>query len=349
MIRALVTGASGFIGNHLANYLKEKGYWVRGVDWNPQKYWAFPIDEFKQLDLRNEEYVYQALTGGIDEVYALAADMGGMGFISEHHIHIMQNNMRINMNTLRAAGIMNVKKYFYASSACCYPEYRQTESTNVIPLKESDAFPANPQDAYGWEKLMTELLCNYYRKQYGMHIRIARFHNIAGIYGEWMGGREKAPAAICRKVAIAKYLNHDSIDIWGDGSAVRSYCNISDCVEGIYRIMHGEDERLNGFGINLGSDEAITVQELVQMVMDIAGYHVELKSIPGPVGVAGRNSDNTLIKEILGWCPNKKIRDWIPSLYAWIFARIREEFIGLPEYKWEEKAKWIQESHLHLR
>ncbi len=349
-MRALVTGASGFIGGHLCKYLKQKGYWVRGVDWDYRKEWdTTDLDDFKLYDLRDEEYAFHAMEGGIDEVYALAADMGGMEFISANHIRIMQNNMRINMNTLRAAHYNNVKRYFYASSACIYPEFLQVNSDNVVPLKESDAFPANPQDAYGWEKLMTEVLCNYYRKMHGMNIRIARFHNIAGPYGTWRGGREKAPAAICRKVAVAKLLNRDYISVFGDGSAVRSYCYIDDCIYGIYQIMTGNHQNLTGYGINLGSDEAVSVNQLVDIVSHAANHNVIIRHTDGPLGVAGRNSDNTLIKETLGWCPSTKLEDWIPILYQWIYNQLVSMLQNIPQNKWEETITWIEKKEQNPR
>lgn len=344
-MRILVTGASGFIGNHLSAYLKAKGHWVRGVDWNPIKPWnKTEFDDFQQLDLRNEEYAFHACAGGIDEVYALAADMGGMGFISQHHVPILQNNMRININTLRAAHLSGVKNYFFASSACAYPEFLQTTTDNVIPLKESDAFPANPQDGYGWEKLMTEIYCHYYRKVSGMRIRIGRFHNIAGPNGEWRGGREKAPAALCRKIALAKILGRSSIDIWGDGSAVRSYCYIDDCLKGIDLLMHTDDARLDGYGINLGSDEAVTVRELANTIMHIAAYEVALEPVEGPVGVAGRNSDNTLIKSILGWCPDTPLAQWLVILFPWVMMQVKREFQDTPQHQWEQKALWVEQT-----
>ena len=323
--RALVTGASGFIGNHLVKYLRDRGYWVRGVDWVVKKDWAFEMDDFQLGDLREEDAAHRAMKGGIDEVYALAADMGGMGFISQFHVDILQNNTRINLNTLYAAKKAEVERYFYSSSACCYPEFLQESTEKVIPLREVDAFPAMPQDAYGWEKLFTEVACHYYRKQYGMTMRIARFHNIAGPLGTWRGGREKAPAAMCRKVAEAKLMQQPRIDVWGDGTAVRSYCYIDDCLQGIDRIMHGKQPELDGFGINLGSDEAVTVDQLAIKAMDIAEYHPQIAHVDGPIGVAGRNSDNTLISSVLGWAPSIKLDDWLPKLYQWVEEQVVED------------------------
>ena len=233
--RVLVTGAGGFIGHHLVTDLKKQGYWVRGVDLKYPEFTPVDADEFEILDLRRWDNCLQA-TRGIDEVYALAADMGGMGFISAHHAEILHNNSLINIHTLEAAHINGVKRLFYTSSACVYPEYRQTDA-NVVPLKEEDAYPAEPQDAYGWEKLVTERLCRHYREDYGLETRIVRFHNIFGPFGTWEGGREKAPAAMCRKLAIAKLTGNSEIEIWGDGEQTRSFCYIDDCVIGIQRLM----------------------------------------------------------------------------------------------------------------
>ena len=249
--RALVTGAGGFIGDHLVAYLKRLGYWVRGVDAKLPEFRPSTADEFLEFDVRQWENCVNA-TSGIDEVYALAADMGGMGFISSHHAQILYGNSIINLQTLEAARLNGVKRYFYTSSACVYPEYRQTEA-KVCPLKEEDVYPAQPQDAYGWEKLMTERLCTYYRQDYGLETRIARFHNIFGPLGTWNGGREKAPAALCRKVAFAKLTGNPVIEIWGDGEQTRSFCYIDDCLEGIHRLMRSDyPEPLNlvrtGFG-----------------------------------------------------------------------------------------------------
>jgi len=237
--RVLVTGAGGFIGSHLVKYLKNKGYWVRGVDLKYPEYEETSADEFEILDLRCADHAMRAMVGGIEEVYALAADMGGMGFITTHHAQILYNNALINLHTLEAARLHGVKRYLYTSSACIYPEYLQTEA-DVKPLKEEDAYPAHPQDAYGWEKLVTEILVSYYQSDYSMETRTVRFHNIFGELGTWDGGREKAPAAMCRKVAMAKLTGNAEVEIWGDGEQTRSFCHIDDCVEGIYRLMRSD-------------------------------------------------------------------------------------------------------------
>ena len=260
MKRILVTGAGGFIGHHLVTYLKARGYWVRGADLKFPEFTKMDADEFLLLDLRRRENCLTA-TKDIDEVYALAADMGGMGFISAHHAEILHNNALINIHTLDAARTNGVKRYLYTSSACVYPEYRQTETT-VIPLKEEDAYPAQPQDAYGWEKLITERLCRHYREDYGIETRIVRFHNIFGPLGTYDGGREKAPAAICRKVAIAKLTGLPEIEVWGDGQQTRSFCYVDDCVTGIYKLMRSDYHH----PLNLGQDRMVTVDELAIVI-----------------------------------------------------------------------------------
>ena len=247
MTRILVTGAGGFIGHHLVTDLKRQGHWVRGVDIKRPEYTGSAADEFMLLDLREPANAHAA-TDGVAHVYALAADMGGMGYISAHHGLILHNNSLINLNTLEAARANGVSRYLYSSSACVYPEYKQTEAA-VTALKEDDAYPAQPQDAYGWEKLVTERLCTHYREDYGIETRIVRFHNIYGPLGTWDGGREKAPAAMCRKVATAKLTGQREIDIWGDGEQTRSFCYIGDCLEGVKRLMASD----HGEPLNLGS------------------------------------------------------------------------------------------------
>jgi nucleoside-diphosphate-sugar epimerase len=313
----LVTGAGGFIGHHLVTFLKGRGYWVRGVDTKHPEYRPSDADEFGLLDLRRWENCLEA-TRGIDEVYSLAADMGGMGFISAHHSQILHNNALINIHTLEAARQNRVKRYLYTSSACVYPEYLQ-EETQVKPLKEEDAYPAQPQDAYGWEKLIIERLCRHYRDDYGIQTRIVRFHNIFGPFGTWDGGREKAPAAICRKVAVAKLSRNPEIEIWGDGEQTRSFCYIDDCITGLYKLMRSD----YGEPLNLGQDRMVSINQLADMVAKIAGIQVAKRHVDGPQGVRGRNSDNTRLREVLAWEPRVSLEEGLALTYDWIEAQVQ--------------------------
>jgi nucleoside-diphosphate-sugar epimerase len=297
--------------------LKARGYWVRGADIKEPEYGESAADEFQLLDLRRWEQCLQA-TNGVDEVYALAADMGGMGFISANHSLILYNNALINLHTLEAARENGISRYLYTSSACIYPEYKQMDA-NVTPLKESDAYPAMPQDAYGWEKLITERICKHYREDYGFETRIVRFHNIFGTLGTWDGGREKAPAALCRKIAHAKLTGVDSVDIWGDGEQTRSFCYIDDCVEGIYRLMRSDFHE----PLNLGQDRMVTINQLADIIANIAGVRIGKKHIPGPQGVRGRNSDNSLLREVLGWEPAISLEDGLATTYRWIEQQVQ--------------------------
>jgi len=332
-VRALVTGAGGFIGHHLVTHLKRKGYWVRGVDIKLPEYCPTGADEFELLDLRRWDNCLQA-TRGIQEVYALAADMGGMGFISSHHAQILYNNSLINLHTLEASRVNGVRRYLYTSSACVYPEYKQTD-TNVVPLKETDAYPAQPQDAYGWEKLVTERLCAHFREDYGIETRVVRFHNIFGPLGTWDGGREKAPAAMCRKVAMAKLAGDPVIEIWGDGQQTRSFCFIDDCVKGIDLLMRSDFRD----PLNLGQDRMVTINQLADMVAEIAGFRIVRKHVSGPMGVRGRNSDNTLLRKTLGWEPEISLEEGLRRTYGWIEQQVREKQLhGNPRLAGTAKA-----------
>ena len=318
-IKVLVTGAGGFIGHHLVTFLRERGYWVRGVDIKLPEFRQSDADEFELLDLRRWDNCLQA-TRGVDQVYALAADMGGMGFISKYHAQILHNNILINTHTLDAARVNGVQRYFYTSSACVYPEYLQTEA-NVVPLKEEDAYPAQPQDAYGWEKLITEHLCQHYREEYNIETRVVRFHNIFGPHGTWDGGREKAPAALCRKIAVAKLTGNPEIEIWGDGEQTRSFCYIDDCLTGIYKLMQSDHFE----PLNLGQDRMVTINELADIIAGAAGMEVVKKHVPGPQGVRGRNSDNTRLKQVLGWEPEISLEEGLATTYAWIEEQVRQK------------------------
>lgn len=316
MARILVTGAGGFIGHYLVTFLREQGHWVRGADLKYPEFSETDADDFRICDLRRWEDCLQA-TRGVDEVYALAADMGGMGFISCHHAEILSNNLLINLHTIEAARANGVSRYFYTSSACVYPEYRQTE-TNVTPLAEEHAYPAQPQDAYGWEKLTTEKICEHYAGDYGLPTRIARFHNIYGPLGTWEGGREKAPAALSRKIAHAKLTGNHEIELWGDGKQTRSFCYIDDCVEGIHRIMQSDC----GEPLNLGSDRLISINDLANLIATIAGIDIRIKHIDGPMGVRGRNSDNSKLRDILKWEPTIDLEEGLAKTYEWIEGEV---------------------------
>ena len=315
--KILVTGAGGFIGNHLITYLKGKGYWVRGVDIKHPEFSETDADEFELLDLRRWDNCLQA-TRGMDAVYALAADMGGMGFISSNHSQILHNNTLINVHTLDAARVNGIKRYLFTSSACVYPEYLQEEA-NVKPLKEEDAYPAQPQDAYGWEKLIIERLCSHYRDDFGIETRIVRFHNIFGPLGTWEGGREKAPAALCRKIAEAKLTGNPEVEIWGDGEQTRSFCYIDDCLTGIYKLMQSNYH----IPLNLGQDRLVTINELADIIAGIAGVQIEKKHVTGPQGVRGRNSDNSRLRKVLDWEPEISLEEGFAHTYPWIEENVR--------------------------
>jgi len=311
---ALVCGAGGFIGGHLVKRLKVEGYWVRGVDLKEHEFTALPADEFELLDLREPANCRQALTlgeGTFDEVYQLAADMGGMGFIHSAECEIMHNSVLINVHMTHAAATMGVKRYFYSSSVCVYRDMKPGEPE----MTEAEAVPANPDNEYGWEKLYSERVAMAYGRKYGMAARIARFQNCYGAEGTWTGGREKAPAAMCRK--IAEVEDGGTIEIWGDGTAIRSYTHVDDMVEGIYRLAHSD---LEG-AANIGCPQYVSVKELVETVAEVAGKTVHIKHIEGPVGVQSRNFSNERILSI-GWQPKVFLKDGIAKTYPWIVEQV---------------------------
>lgn len=336
MKRALVTGAGGFIGSHLVRYLKARGYWVRGVDIKYPEFGVSEADEFWHYDLRDiwstwvafskagcaepEDLIAPSDLIHFDEVYALAADMGGMGYISFHDADILHSNLLINLNTIEIARQAGVGRYLFTSSACVYPEHLQLRA-DVAGLREQDAYPAAPDTEYGWEKLMTERLVQAYARDYNMNVRIARFHNIYGPQGTWTGGREKAPAAMCRKVADAKRRNNPVIDVWGDGEQTRSFCYIDDCLDGIYTLMQSDYSQ----PLNIGSDRMVSINELVKIVSRAAEFPVIAKHVDGPQGVRGRNSDNSLCREVLGWEPAVSLEDGIALTYQWIEQQVRAQ------------------------
>jgi GDP-D-mannose 3', 5'-epimerase len=310
--RILVTGAGGFIGHHLVNRLKAEGHWVRGVDLKHPEYQASAADEFEIRDLRKWDECLMATRGPIDEIYNLAADMGGIGYITAFHADIARNNTLINTHMLEAARQHQVKRFLFSSSACVYAQSKQKD-TDVAPLKEEDAFPADPEPGYGWEKLYAEEMCRYYWQDYKFETRIVRFHNVYGPLGTYDGGKEKAPAAICRKVAIAQ--DGGEIEVWGDGQQTRSFMYIDDCVEGLIRIM-GSDFR---GALNLGTHELVTIDELVGLVSEIAAKRlIKRHNLKGPQGVRGRNSDNNLLRQVLGWEPSILLRQGLALTYPWI-------------------------------
>jgi len=318
--KILVTGGGGFIGSHLAKRLKDQGYWIRVADWKRNNHYFDSEDvfchEFLNLDLRDLNNCLIA-TEGVEWVFDLAADMGGMGFIQSNHSLILYNNIMISFNMVEAARRNGVKKFFYSSSACIYPEHKQLDPENP-GLRESDAWPAYPQDAYGLEKLVSEELCKYYGKDFtDMQFRVARFHNIYGPHGTWKGGREKAPAAFCRKSIVSDV----DFEMWGDGLQTRSFCYIDDCVDGILTLFHSDVS----IPINIGSEEMVSMNEMAQMVLELAGKNIPIRHIPGPEGVRGRNSNNDLCRELLNWEPKISLRDGIQRTFTWINGEIEKE------------------------
>jgi len=319
MKTALVCGAGGFIGSHLVNKLKEEGCWVKGVDFKYPEFNKTSADDFIIGDLRDQIICQKILDRNFDEVYQLAADMGGAGyiFIGEHDADVMHNSATINLNMTCYGQKAGIKKIFYSSSACIYPQYNQENPDNPI-CREDSAYPALPDSEYGWEKLFSERLYLSFQRNYGLNVRVARFHNIFGPEGTWTGGKEKAPAAICRKVAEAK--DGGQIEIWGDGLQTRSFLYIDECLDGIRRFM---DSDFSG-PINIGSEEMVTINKLAEMVIGISGKKLSTNHINGPLGVRGRNSDNTLIKAKLGWAPSASLINGLKKQYQWIQEQVNK-------------------------
>jgi nucleoside-diphosphate-sugar epimerase len=314
--RLLVTGAGGFIGHHLVKRLKAHGHWVRGVDLKYPEYEASPADEFEILDLRRWDNSLTTTRGGIDEVFNLAADMGGIGYITAFHADIARNNILINAHMLEASRQNGVKRFLFSSSACVYAQIKQKDA-NVTPLREEDAFPAEPEAGYGWEKLFAEELCRYYWHDYKFETRIVRFHNVYGPLGTYDGGKEKAPAAICRKVALLQ--DRGEIEVWGDGQQTRSFMYIDDCVEGLVRLMASDHRD----ALNLGTEELVTIDQLVDLVCEVAGKQLSKRhNLHGPQGVRGRNSDNKRLRQVLAWEPSCPLRQGLRRTYPWIQAEL---------------------------
>lgn len=316
---ALVCGAGGFIGSHLVKRLKSEGYWVRGVDLKYPEFAETAADDFVIGDLTDAELCKNLLDQPFDEVYQLAADMGGAGYIftGDHDADVMHNSATINLNMLHHSVGAKVKKIFYSSSACMYPEHNQMDPNNP-KCSEDSAYPAAPDSEYGWEKLFSERLYFAYNRNYGIEVRVARFHNIYGPEGTWEGGKEKAPAALCRKIAATK--DGGEIEIWGDGKQTRSFLYVDECLEGVRRLM--QSSTFMG-PVNIGSEEMVTINQLAETIMEIAKKKIRLKHIEGPLGVRGRNSDNTLIKQKLNWEPTQPLKEGLTKSYAWIAEQVK--------------------------
>jgi nucleoside-diphosphate-sugar epimerase len=315
--KAIVMGAGGFIGGHLVNRLKKEGYWVRGVDLKKNEFGNDAADDFLLGDLRDPRFCDSVFEKGIDEVYQLAADMGGAGYIftGEHDADVMRNSVLCNVNVLESSKNNKVSKIFYSSSACMYPLYNQLDPDNP-KCTEDSAYPAAPDSEYGWEKLFSERLYLSYHRNYGINVRIARFHNIFGPQGTWRGGKEKAPAAMSRKVAEAKDGGY--IEVWGDGHQTRSFLYIDECLEAVRRLVESD---FTG-PVNIGSEEMISINDFAKMAIDISGKKLSIKNIEGPTGVRGRNSDNRLLKEKIGWAPSQPLRAGMTETYKWIAKQV---------------------------
>ena len=320
MKKALVCGAGGFIGGHLVNRLKEEGYWVRGVDLKENEYGNRNADHFVIGDLRDINVVRDVVTEDLDEVYQLAADMGGAGFVftGDNDSDIMHNSALCNLNVLEEIKNKGIKKVFYSSSACMYPEYNQMDPDNP-KCSEDSAYPAAPDSEYGWEKLFSERLYLTYHRNHGIEVRVARFHNNFGPQGTWDGGREKAPAALCRKVAETE--DNGFIEVWGDGKQTRSFLLVDECVDGVRKLM--ESDFIGP--VNIGSEEMISINDYAKMIIDISGKNISVKNVDGPTGVAGRNSDNALIREKLGWEPSMTLRESTEITFKWIAEQVKNK------------------------
>lgn len=322
MKTALVMGAGGFIGSHLVKRLKQEGFWVRGVDLQRPRYRASVADDFIVGDLREMATNRASIDRDFDEVYQLAADMGGAGFVftGEHDADIMHNSAQINLNVLETVRKRKIGRIFYSSSACMYPAHNQEDPLNPNCV-ESSAYPANPDSEYGWEKLFSERLYFAYARNYGVPVAVARYHNIFGPEGSWKDGREKAPAALCRKIASTP--DGGEIEMWGDGTQTRSFLYIDECIEGTTRLLRSKV----GEPVNIGSQERVSLNEFAHMIMEIAGKRVSIRHIPGPTGVKGRNSDNRLINQLLGWAPSQQLRVGLTTTYAWIAEQVRNNAV----------------------